>query len=162
MKSIVVFYSLEGNTRLIAEKLAKTINSEILELKPKNEVKSNGFSKYIWGGKQVLFKEKPELMPFNNNFEKYDLIIFGSPIWAGKSAPAFNTFFKSSKITGKKVALFNCNGGGSSAGFFKKFKEVLNGNEFVGEIAFKDPLKENTDDNLKQAAEWIKEIAKKI
>lgn len=158
MKSIIVFYSLEGNTKLIAEKMAKTINSEILELKAKNEVKHDGLSKYLWGGKQVLFKEKPELLPVDKNIKEYDLIIFGSPIWAGKYAPVFNTFLSENKITNKKIGLFNCNGGGKSDKYFKEFKNALSGNDFVGEIFFKDPLKDDTENNLIQAEKWILEV----
>ena len=38
MKSIVIFYSLEGNTRLIATAIANAINADILELKTKKEI----------------------------------------------------------------------------------------------------------------------------
>lgn len=162
MKSIVIFYSLEGNTRLIAEKVAQTINSDILELKTKTEIKSDGFSKYIWGGKQVLFREKPELAAFDKDLNQYDLIIFGSPIWASMYAPAFNTFFIDNKFFNKKYALFNCNGGGKTEKFFQKFKEQLKGNELVGEISFKDPLKDKTKDNIEQAEEWVKKIIKNV
>lgn len=162
MKSIIIFYSLEGNTKLIAEKLAKTINSDTLELKTKNEVKSDGFSKYFWGGKQVIFKEKPKLNSFNYDFNDYDLIIFGSPIWAGKFAPAFNTFFANNKITNKKIALFNCNGGGKTDKFFQSLKNELRGNEIIAEISFIDPLKEKTESHLKQAEKWIQQVIKEI
>lgn len=162
MKSIIIFYSLEGNTRLVTEKMAKTINCDILELKTKSEIKTGALSKYIWGGKQVLFKEKPELIPITEDINKYDLIIFGSPIWAGKYAPAFNTFLDNNIIKNKKIALFNCNGGGGTKKFFQEFKNILSSNEVIGEISFKDPLKENTEDNLKQAEDWIKTIIKKV
>lgn len=162
MKTIVIFYSLEGNTRLIAENLSKTINSDILELKAKKEMKTDKFSKYLWGGKQVMFKEKPELLPFDYNLDEYDLIIFGSPIWAGKCSPAFNTFFSNNKITNKKYALFNCNGGGKTDKFFEGFKSQLVGNEFLGEISFTDPLKKNKEENLTKAKDWVKEIIKKL
>lgn len=35
MKNLVVYYSLEGNTKLIAEFIAKEIGADIIELKPK-------------------------------------------------------------------------------------------------------------------------------
>lgn len=50
MKNLVVYYSLEGNTKLIAKFIAKEIGSDIIELKPKKEFPSSGFRKYVWAG----------------------------------------------------------------------------------------------------------------
>ena len=40
MKVLVVYYSLTGNTKMIAEAIAESIDSEILELKPVKELKA--------------------------------------------------------------------------------------------------------------------------
>ena len=50
MKNLVIYYSLEGNTKLIAENIAKKIDADILELKTKKEYHKTGFKKYFWGG----------------------------------------------------------------------------------------------------------------
>ena len=52
-KVLVVYYSFEGHTKKIAEKISQNLNADILEVKPKNEKKSSGFSKFLWGGSQV-------------------------------------------------------------------------------------------------------------
>ena len=57
MEKIVIFYSFEGNTKLIAENIAKTIGADLLELKLKKEMKSKGFMKYFWGGKAAIMKK---------------------------------------------------------------------------------------------------------
>lgn len=49
MKNLVVFYSLEGNTKLIADTIVEKINADILELKPKKKYPNLGFKKYFWG-----------------------------------------------------------------------------------------------------------------
>lgn len=61
MKSIVVFYSLEGNTRMIAQAIAKETGADLLELRPKQEIPKKGFRKFFWGGKSVVFREQPDL-----------------------------------------------------------------------------------------------------
>lgn len=75
MKNLVVYYSLESNTKLIAEFIAKEIGADIIELKPKKEFPSSGFRKYLWGGKSVIFKQKPELMNKEIDIRKYDNMI---------------------------------------------------------------------------------------
>lgn len=59
LRILVVYYSFEGNTELIAESIAKEINSDILKLEVVKPI-SNDSSKYLVGGKQVLIKENLE------------------------------------------------------------------------------------------------------
>ena len=95
MKSLVIFYSFEGNTKLMAENIAQTAEADVLELKPKKEIQSKGFMKYFWGGKAAMMKEKPELLPFDKNIQDYDLIFIGTPVWAWTYSPPLNSFFSS-------------------------------------------------------------------
>ena len=59
----VIFYSLEGNSKLIAEEVAKSLNGDIVELKPKKYYANSGFKKYLWGGTSVLMKKSQNLKP---------------------------------------------------------------------------------------------------
>ncbi|HWT75129.1 MAG TPA: hypothetical protein VN258_10480 [Mobilitalea sp.] len=80
MKILIVYYSLEGNTELIAQKIASYVNADVLRLIPKKEYPSSGFKKFFWGGKSVVFGEKPELETYHVNIDQYDKIIIGTPI----------------------------------------------------------------------------------
>ena len=62
MKSLVIYYSLEGNTKLIADTIKNELNSDVLELRTKKQYPNKGFKKYLWGGKSVILKEKPKLL----------------------------------------------------------------------------------------------------
>jgi flavodoxin len=162
MKKLVIYYSLDGNTRLIAEHIAKAVEADVLELKPKEEPKSKGFMKYIWGGRQVTLGIKPELCPSNCSPENYDLIFIGTPVWAWTYTPALKTFFSTHPLlSNKKIALFCCHGGGKGS-IFNKMKEALKGNQICGEIDFRDPLKRDTDNNIIKAKEWAKNIIESL
>ncbi len=156
MKKLVVFYSFEGNTRYIAQSIAKGINADLLELKPRKDVKSKSFMKYLWGGKQVVLGQKPELERLDKDPNEYDFIIFGTPVWAFSYTPAFKTFFSQIKITKKKVALFCCNGGGKGK-TFTNMREELKENDILGEIEFIDPIK-GDEKKAEEAARWAKKI----
>ncbi len=157
MKKLVIYYSFEGNTKLIAENIAKAIESDILELKPKKEIESKGFIKYIWGGRQAALKIKPELFPFDKDPKEYDVLFIGTPVWAWTYTPALNTFFSSYSLSNKKIALFCCHGGGKGK-IFDKMKKALKNNQILGEADFQYPLKKNTDINIQKAKEWAKKI----
>ena len=68
MKILIVYYSFEGSCKYVAEEISKNLNAEILELKPKTDVKTKGILKYVFGGKQAFSNEKPELLPLEKNF----------------------------------------------------------------------------------------------
>ena len=51
MKALVVYYSLEGNTKDTAEKVAAELQADLLEIRPKKAYPSQGAKKFIVGGK---------------------------------------------------------------------------------------------------------------
>ncbi len=158
MKKLVIYYSFEGNTKLMAESIAKAADAELLQLKPKKEIKSKGFMKYVWGGKAAMMKEKPKLLPLDKNQEDYDLIFIGTPVWAWSCAPPMNSFLFSYPIVDKKIALFCCHGG-NKGNIFEKMRELLVGNEFIGEIDFRDPLKHDIEKDIRKAGDWAAKIS---
>ncbi|MBK1811461.1 flavodoxin [Clostridium sp. YIM B02505] len=162
MKSLVVFYSLEGDTKFIAEAISKELGGEIAEIQPVKQIPTSGFRKYLWGGKQVMFKDKPDIEVIDKDLSKYELIVLGTPVWASRFAPVFNTFLEKHQIENKKIALFCCHGGGKEGKTFGDFKEKLKGNDFVGEMDFEDPLKKDKDENLLKAKQWIRDIKDRL
>ena len=157
MKKLVIFYSLDGNTRLIAETIASETGADILELKPVKEITRNNFLKYFAGGKDAILKAEPELLPLDLNPSDYDLIFIGTPVWAWTYAPALRTFFKNVKLKNKKVALFCCHGGGPG-NFFDKFEESVEGNTILGKVEFKDPIRNAKERDVQMAKAWAKLI----
>ena len=57
MKTIIVYYSLEGNTDYAAGKIANAIGADTLRINPKKAYPTGGFSKFFWGGKSALMGE---------------------------------------------------------------------------------------------------------
>ncbi|MBW2046297.1 MAG: flavodoxin [Deltaproteobacteria bacterium] len=159
MRSLVVYYSLEGNTKFISEVIAKACGADILELKLRDEAKPTGFKKYLWGGRQVFKREKPQLIPFDKNPQDYDIIFIGTPVWAWRHAPAVETFFSDTDLRDKKIALFCCHGGGKGK-TLDKMKGRLQGNEIIGQIDFKEPLRYGKDASSERATTWVSEIMK--
>lgn len=157
MKTLVVFYSLEGNTRWIAETVAARLQADLLELRPKKEYPSQGFHKYFRGGKSVLFRECPELIPQNTQIDDYQNIVIGTPVWAGSYSPPVRSFLSQNRIQNKKIAFFACHASKSADAAGKCFdglKKELSGNTFVGKADFVDPLKSAKEENAEKAAQW--------
>jgi len=98
-------------TAFIAQTIASEINADLLELKPIKEIKARGLITFISGGKQVMMKEKPKLLPLSKNPDDYDLIFLGTPVWAWNFSPPLRSFFDQVKLQNKKVGFFCCYSG---------------------------------------------------
>jgi flavodoxin len=162
MKTAVIFYSYEGNSVLIAEIIRTAIKADVFEIKTVDNKKRTGFAKFLWGGSQVILKKEPALVPLSVDINAYDQIILGTPVWAGSPAPALRSFLNKTKISGKRIALFCCHGGGKGK-VFDKLKALIPGNTIAGEIDFVYPAKEHAKDPddtaLKQKIdEWVKTL----
>jgi flavodoxin len=160
-KILIVYYSLTGNTKFIAESLKDSIEADILELKPVKELNADSGTRFIWGGYQSTMKIKPKLMDFDIDPLKYDLIILGTPVWAWNISPPMRSFLSKFDFTGKKVALWMCHAG-DGVKAMNKFKETLKSTTIVESISFQDPLKKDSDGKKEKAIAWVKEVFKDV
>lgn len=161
MKSVIVYYSLTGNTGLVAKMIAERIGADMIRLIPEKEISETGAGKYFKGGKQVIFHETPKLLNNNLDLEGYDTLIIGTPIWARSFTPPVNTFLTGSNIKDKKVYFFATHNPGSSAGkCFAKMKEKLARNHIKGTAEFDDVKKmsaKELDDKVRKFCKMIKD-----
>ena len=160
MKRLVVYYSLDGNTRLVARKIAQISDADLLELEPAREVPRGNFMKFFWGGRQVMMKDKPSLKPLHKNPNEYDMIFIGTPVWAWSYTPALATFFDETGLNRKKIALFCCHAGGMG-GAFENMAKQLKGNDILGTIDFVEPLKQEKKKIEEEITSWAKAILEK-
>ena len=156
MKKLIIYYSFEGNTRFIAQEIQKLTGADILELKVKNDIKTRGFFKYVWGGKQVVQKQEPELLDYNKNFSEYDRVFIGTPVWISTYAPAIRTFIKNNKIENKELIFFACFSG-SEGKTFENLENDFPNNKILGTLGFKEPLKEK-EESVKKLREFLGQI----
>lgn len=160
-KNLIVYYSLTGNTKFIAESIKKSIDADILELKPIKELKAEGSMKYMWGGAQAVMKKKPKLEEFDVNPLDYDLIFLGTPVWAWRYTPPIRSFLSKFNLSGKNVAIWMCCGGDGIKSMVR-FKDALKDANIVGDIRFQEPLKQESEEIKEKSKAWALEIIQKI
>ncbi|MFA9376154.1 MAG: flavodoxin family protein [Lachnotalea sp.] len=147
MKAIVVYFSLEGNSKYVADKVSKDLGADLLRLEPIKEYPHGNISKFFWGGKSVLLGETPNLVSYDFVVSEYDVIILGTPIWAGSFAPPIQTFITANDLGNKKIALFACHGGGGADKCFNKIKNELPSNKIVALLDLANPMKKEQPEN---------------
>ena len=114
MKSIVIYFSAEGNTERVAKDLASYSNADIYKIEPATPYSAADLkwtnplarcNREIIGKKDVPVKGKIE------NFDEYDEVSIGFPIWYGAAPNVVNTFCKGYDWRGKRVKIFATSGG---------------------------------------------------
>ena len=178
-KTLIIYYSRTGITKLICETLNKQINAELLELKdPKDRSGTLGYLKSAYEAfrhkHSPIEPEKPDISPYSH-------IIIASPIWSWNLCTPVHTLFEKNRFDGKNLILITTANihimkyepYGDDASFIKRFlrdylrekrdaavNEVVNaGGEFIGHYHFETKAK--TDEELiaetMKCADYVKE-----
>lgn len=155
-RSLVVYYSYDNNTKLIAETIANVIGAQIVRIKPQNEMSSTGLFKIMRGIYQIVRKHRPELCPLGVNPQDFDTIFVGTPVWGGSLTPAVHKFLESNRFSNKKIGLF-CAHGDNYGEVFNEMKGYLDGNTIIGEKNFSKVL-ENPEIRKHEATEWVNQV----
>ena len=112
-RAMVVYYSYSGNTKKTAgflkSKITRKFQTEELELKPADE--SRFFLKQcVRAFRKVQANLTQDMI---TDLKDYDLIAFGTPVWAFGMVPAMRAYLdKCSGLKGKKIILFLTYGSG--------------------------------------------------
>ena len=80
-------------------------------------------------------------MPYAFDINMYDVIILGTPIWAGTFAPPLRTFIRAQVWEGRKVALFACCSGGGTEKCFQQLHHETCGSIKLPALRLIDPLR---------------------
>jgi len=113
MKSLVVYYSLTGKTKLVAQAIAEALNATLLEIEEKKPRKL-GPLVYLLGGFAAIMNRGTKINPIDVDLKQHERIFIGSPIWASRPTPAINSFIYQTNFEGRSIIPFFTMGGDNS------------------------------------------------
>lgn len=120
-KVLVVYYSRTGNTRKVAEALKERLNCDIEEIK---SLKSyDGALGWIRAGKEASQKVHAKIEPAIKNPADYDLVIFGTPVWAWNISSPLRAYLAMNRGKFKRIAAF-CTMGSDEGRSFEEIGEI--------------------------------------
>lgn len=158
MKSLVVYYSLGGNTRQVALRIARSMRSDVLEISTVKEYPDDYDMLVSLGQKEVESGYMPQLKPYALTLDKYDAILIGTPVWWYTYAPAVKKFISGLSWKDKKVYPFATNGGWMGH-VSSDFKKALRGASVAPALSVRfEHNKQLTDDET--IKEWMADIRK--
>lgn len=120
-KTLVVYFSAQGHTEEVANKIADNLGADIFKIEPADEYTSDDLD---WTDSNSRVSQEHEDESLRNielvstsveNWEDYDTVLIGYPIWWGIAAWPVDTFVKANDFTGKTVIPF-CTSSSSGIG----------------------------------------------
>ena len=157
MSRLVAYYSRTGNTKFVAEEIAKQLGADLCEIRDKK--KREGKLNYLGCGKDAMQENLTEI-EISKPIEKYDFVVVGSPVWAGKITPAIRKFLVSNDFSNKQVAVFITLDDKPEM-TFKNLKETIKLKSLVGELAIFKALKKR-EENKQKIADWCRQIQQSL
>ncbi len=115
-QAIVVYFSATGNTKALAQTIAKAANADLWEIFPKEPYTDEDLN-YNNDNSRANIEmndetSRPAISETIGNIEDYDTIFLGYPIWWGTMPRIINTFLDTYDLTDKAIMPF-CTSGGS-------------------------------------------------
>lgn len=124
--TLIVFYSRTGTTRHVAQQLATKLAAQTLAIE---DVRSRaGMLGYVRSALEAMHGTLPEIVPSTVDLSRYDLVVLGTPVWAGHASSPMRRFLDDHARELPRVAFF-CTMGGSGADGALREMRVLAGKQ---------------------------------
>ena len=135
MKALITYFSVGGTTKNVAEMASKQLGVNVFEIQPLHPYTAADIrytnplarcNKEKFGKKDVPVSGKID------NFNEYDTVFIGFPIWYGAAPNVVNTFCTEYDWTGKKVYAFATSGGSGIGKTTERLQPYVKGGEVAG------------------------------
>ena len=130
MKTLVAYFSAEGTTAAVAKELADKLGADIFEIRP---VEPYSAADIKWTNplarcnREKIGKKDVPVVGTVPEWERYDLVYLGFPIWYYGAPNVINTFCKGYDWQGKRVVIFATSGGSGIGKTAEKLKPYVKG-----------------------------------
>ncbi len=114
MKSLVVYYSLTGKTKLVSQVIAEALNATLVEIE-ETKPRKPGPLVYLTGGFAAITNRGSKINPIDVDLKQHERILIGSPTWGSRPAPAINSFIYKTNFEGRSIIPFFTMGGNNAA-----------------------------------------------
>lgn len=125
-KELVVYFSVYGTARKVAEEIAKQTGADIAEIEPAVPYDSNRdhYNALARLAKKEHDEDQRPTIKNEINIESYERIYIGYPMWWYTFPMIIYTFFDKYDFSGKTIIPFNTHMGSGDGGTYKTIREL--------------------------------------
>lgn len=156
---LVSYFSCTGNTKNIANDITKETEGILFEIKPTNPYKDEDLN-YSNSSSRATMEQnddgvRPEILESVSNWNEYDSVFIGYPLWFGIAPRIIQTYLESYDFTNKYVYIFSTSASSSGTNAFNRLKSTYTNINFVSNIHF---TSSNLSSSESLISNWIKHL----
>lgn len=153
---LVVYFSATGTTEAVAGTLAEAAGADLAEIIPAEPYTEEDLnyhdSSCRANREQNDGSARPEISGSIENWDSYDIVLIGHPIWWGMEPRIMDTFMESYDFSGKTLVNF-CTSGGSGIAAASAALQAL-----APEAAWLEGRRFGADLTVETARSWLSEL----
>ena len=142
MKALVVVYSRSGRTLEVGRRIAEELSADLEIIEERQSRK--GIFGFVRSGYEALRKKTPPIAEPKRDPRDYDIVIAGSPIWAGRMASPIRTYLSRFGGIFRQGVFFCTSSSGKNAAALTEMGRVASGEPKATMEISKRQLKEGT------------------
>lgn len=158
MRPLIIYFSRSGHTENIGKELASKIDADVEQIK--DEKKRRGIIGWMRSGRDSIKKRTTSIQKLKHKPQEYDIVIVGTPVWAGDVPPATRTLLKKYHRRIENVAFFSTSKSGETTKLYSTMSKTVDVDPISTlSITEKEMKKENYKEKMD---EFIGEITRYI
>lgn len=148
---LIAYFTRTNTTERIANLIQGQTGGTLFEIQPANPYPGSYSATTERAQAEISAGTLPALQADVGNFENYDVIFIGYPIWWGTTPPVVNTFLNAHDFNGKTVIPFCTSGGSGISGSLANMNQYCAGATILRGI-------DATGDSADSIRSWLSSI----
>jgi len=124
MKTLVVFYSRTGVTRMVAETIARALSGYVEEIVARED--RSDFSGYGLSREEAVLKKPAAIKATKRDPARYDLTVVGTPIWVQTVSSPVRAYISRKRKRFTRVAFFSTQDRSGAESAFEEMQQLCN------------------------------------
>lgn len=154
-KILIAYFSKTGNTRNVAQEIQKNVGGDLFEIKTTNTYPEEYQATTEQAKTEKNNNFRPQLVAEVANFDSYDVIFVGYPIWWGTMPMGVFSFLEQYNFAGKTVIPFCTHEGSGLGNSISDIKRTCPQANVLKGLALRGS---NAASSQQEIAAWLKSI----
>ena len=147
----------KGNTAVAAEMIAEQTGAALFEIRPVTSYPSDYNEMLAVSRRETQENARPEIANTVDNWDSYDVVFLGYPIWGGDMPKIVYHFLESYDFSGKTIVPFCTHAGSGLANTVSTIRSECSGAAVLDGFAIEGRTAQNNrEETERMVAEWLK------